>query len=119
MLHYFKFRQDLLDPVAAKEVYIKRPAGKGWPEHCPPIRAANAFGFDLLANFDIVFTQRRGVWSLHPDIVIESDFAYARRHNSPGQPLVQQYSWFWQKGRRIPHVITDNVYAEIKNQVKV
>jgi hypothetical protein len=119
MLHYFKFRQDLLDPVAAKEVYIKRPPGKGWPEHCPPIRAANSFGFDLLANFDIVFTQRRGVWKVQPDLVIESDFGYASTRSSPGTPLVQQYAWFWQKGQRIPHVITDNVYNAIKTQVKI
>ena len=31
MLHYFKFRQDLFDPEPAKDVYIKRPSGKGWP----------------------------------------------------------------------------------------
>src|SRR5437763_635593 len=119
MIHYFKFRQDLFDPVAAKEVYIKRKPGKGWPEHCPPIRAANAFGFDLLANFDILFTQRRGVWKVYPDIIIESDFAYASTRRSPGNPLVQQYAWFWQKAQRIPHVISDNVYNEIKNQVKI
>src|SRR5437016_2448773 len=110
MLHYFKFRQDLLDPVAAKEVYVKRPPGKGWPEHCPPSRAANSFAFDLLANFNIVFTQRRGVWRVDPDITIESDFADASTRSSSGTPLVQQYAWFWQKGQRIPHVITDNVY---------
>ena len=59
MLHFFKFRQDLFTPQPAKEVYRKRPAGKGWPEECPPIRAANSFGFDLLANYDVTFTRRR------------------------------------------------------------
>src|SRR5687767_4192274 len=57
MLHYFKFRQDLFDPSPAREAYVKRGAGRGWPEECPPIRAANAFGFDLLANFDVTFIQ--------------------------------------------------------------
>src|SRR5687768_18228344 len=61
MLHYFKFRQELAGPVAARDVYVKRVAGKGWPEECPPVRAANAFGFDLLANFDVTFVQKRGV----------------------------------------------------------
>ena len=56
MLHYFKFRQDLLDPVPARDVYLKRARGKGWPEECPPIRAANAFGFDVLANFTVTFS---------------------------------------------------------------
>src|SRR5207253_4099494 len=75
MLHYFKFRQDLFAPVPAKDVYIKRPAGKGWPEECPPIRAANSFGFDLLANFDVTFTLKRDrSWRVAPDVVLPSDF---------------------------------------------
>jgi hypothetical protein len=119
MLHYFKFRQELFAPVAAKEVYVKRGAGRGWPEQCPPIRAANAFGFDLLANFDVTFVQSRGRWRVVDDIVIESDFEYAARGDSPGVPLVQQYAWFWQKGQKLPHVISDHVYEQIKNQVKV
>src|SRR4051794_24680372 len=60
MLHFFKFRQDLFAPLPAKDVYVKRGAGKGWPEECPPIRAANGFGFDLLANFDVTFVKGRG-----------------------------------------------------------
>ena len=60
MLHYFKFRQDLLDPAPARDVYVKRPKGRGWPEECPPIRAANSFGFDLLANFDLTFVSVSG-----------------------------------------------------------
>src|SRR3954462_2588633 len=60
MLHYYRFRQDLFAPQPGRDVYVKRPAGKGWPEECPPIRAANAFGFDLLANFDVTFVRARG-----------------------------------------------------------
>jgi hypothetical protein len=120
MLHYFKFRQDLLDPKPAKDVYIKRGKGKGWPEECPPIRAANGFGFDLLANFDVTFLRNRtGQWRVENDVVIESDFNYAGDEASEGQPLLQQYAWFWQRGQKLPHVITDNVYATIKNQVKI
>jgi len=124
MIHYFKFRQDLFDPQPAKEVYIKRPPGRGWPEQCPPIRAANAFGFDLLANFDITFTRTRGPgahgrWQVKPDVVIDSDFDYAGSEEAPGRPLTQQYAWFWQKGQKLPHVITDNVYRQIANQVKI
>jgi hypothetical protein len=123
MLHYFKFRQDLFDPVPARDIYLKRPAGKGWPEECPPIRAANGFGFDVLANFDVTFVRSRGRsgarWTVVKDRVIESDFDYAGSDDSPGAPLVQQYAWFWERGQKIPHVITDNVYREIANQVKV
>src|SRR6476646_6942525 len=67
MLHYYKFRQELFAPAPAKEVYVKRGAGRGWPEQCPPVRAANAFGFDLLANFDLTFVQSRGRWRAQPD----------------------------------------------------
>ena len=111
MLHYFKFRQDLLDPAAAKEVYLKRGVGRGWPEECPPIRAANAFGFDLLANFDVTFVRGRTGWRVQKDVVIESDFNYASSDESEGQPLAQKYAWFWEKGQKLPHVISDNVYA--------
>jgi hypothetical protein len=151
MLHYFKFRQDLFAPQPAKEIYIKRGKGRGWPEECPPIRAANAFGFDLLANFDLTFIHSRAGWRVEEDIVIESDFGYSPDEasggdDSPGDdsgeddpgeddsgaapfdgdasptggtPLRQQYAWFWEKGQKLPHVISDNVYAEIDNQVKV
>jgi len=119
MLSFFKFRQDLFDPIPAKDVYIKRKPGKGWPEECPPVRTANSFGIDVLANFDLTFVQKRGQWSVVKDIVIESDFNYAGSEDSPGEPLLQQYAWFWEKGQKIPHVISDNVYREISNQSKI
>ncbi len=119
MLHFFKFRQDLFDPQPAKDVYVKRGTGKGWPEECPPIRAANAFGFDLLANFDVTFTQSRGAWRVQKDVVLPSDFDWAADESAAGGPLSQQYAWFWEKGQKLPHPISDNVYAQIRNQVKV
>jgi len=119
MLHFFKFRQDLFAPQPARDVYVKRRPGRGWPEECPPIRAANALGFDLLANFDVTFVQNRGRWKVQNDIVTQSDFEYAATDQSPGQPLSQQYAWFWKKGQVLPHVISNNVYSEISNQVKV
>jgi hypothetical protein len=119
MLHYFKFRQDLFDPVPASDIYVKRPAGRGWPEECPPIRSANSFGFDLLANFDLVFVQSRGQWRVVNDIVIQSDFEYSAGAEILGTPLTQQYAWFWEKGQKIPHPISDNVYAQIRHQVKI
>ena len=119
MLHFYKFRQELFAPRPAKDVYVKRTKGKGWPEECPPVRAANSFGFDLLANFDVTFVQSRGGWSVEPDVVIQSDFNYAAGDDSHGAPLTQQYAWFWQKRQKLPHVITDNVYQQIRNQVKI
>jgi len=119
MLHYFKFRQDLFDPQPAKDVYLKRPSGKGWPEQCPPIRAANGFGWDLLANFSIEFVRTKNGWKVEPDVVIESDFDWSASEGSPGRPLTQQFAWFWEKGQKLPHVISDNAYEQIKNQVKL
>ena len=119
MLHFFKFRQDLFAPHVAKEIYVKRGKGRGWPEECPPIRAANAFGFDLLANFDVTFIRTKAGWHVAKDIVIESDFDYAASDASPGKPLEQRYAWFWEKGQKLPHVISNNVYAQIRNQVKL
>jgi hypothetical protein len=120
MLHYYKFRQELFDPQPARETYHKRKAGRGWPEECPPIRAANSFGFDLLANFDVTFEQARGgAWRVVKDVVIDSDFDYAASDHRPGRPLRQQYAWFWERGQKLPHPISDNVYKEINNQAKV
>jgi hypothetical protein len=120
MIHFFKFRQDLFALQPAKDVYVKRPAGRGWPEECPPIRAANSFGYDVLANFDVTFMRGRGnAWRAEPDVVIESDFDYAASEESAGKPLRQQFAWFWEKGQKIPHPITDNVYEQISNQVKI
>jgi hypothetical protein len=119
MLHFYKFRQELFAPAAGREIYLKRGKGRGWPEECPPIRSANSFGFDLLANFDVTFVQSRGQWKVQRDIVIESDFDWSIDDVSPGSPLRQQYAWFWEKGQKLPHVISDNVYQQISNQVKI
>jgi hypothetical protein len=121
MLHYFKFRQELLDPQPARDVYVKRGAGKGWPEECPPIRAANSFGFDLVANFDVTFVQTRRRWRVQKDVTISSDFDWNADESAAaaGAPLMQQYAWFWERGQKLPHVITDDVYKQISNQVKV
>src|SRR6185312_15008763 len=104
MVHFFKFRQELFSPQPAREIYHKPGPGKGWPEECPPIRAANSFGWDVLANFDVTFTRSRSGWRIQKPLVIESDFAWAGHETSPGQPLKQEYAWFWQKNQKLPHV---------------
>ncbi len=119
MLHFFKFRQDLFGPRPARDVYVKRGPGKGWPEECPPVRAANGFGFDVLANFDLVFVRGRKGWHVESDVVVESDFDWSADDDLPGSPLRQQYAWFWEKGQKVPHVISDHVFKHLDNQVKV
>ena len=122
MLHFAKFRQELFSPATAREVYVKRAGGRGWPEECPPVRAANAFGYDLLANFDLAFVRDGEGWRVEDDVVIESDFdwsAESAAEEAEGSPLVQQYAWFWERGQELPHKITDEVWAELRHQVKV
>ncbi len=86
MLSYFKFRQELFDPVPGRDVYVKHPGGgRGWPEECPPIRAANGFGFDLLANFDLTFVRGRKGWAVAEDVVIDSDFDWAGSEEGEGR----------------------------------
>jgi hypothetical protein len=121
MLHYYKFRQDLFGPAPGREVYHKPGKGRGWPEECPPIRAANAFGYDIVANFDVTFVKSRGgEWRIPEPVVIESDFDWAPEDaGAESRPLRQEYAWFWEKGQELPHRITDNVYEAIRNQVKV
>ena len=120
MIRFYKLRDELFAPQPAKDVYVKRPTGRGWPEECPPIRAANAFGFDLLANFDVAFLKNAdGTWRAEPSVELASDFDWSASDEQPGRPLVQDYAWFWEKGQTLPHVISDDVFAEVRNQVKV
>ncbi len=119
MLHFYKFRQELFAPTPARDVYAKRPTGRGWPEECPPIRAANGFGFDVLANFDATFTFDGDAWHVEPDVELASDFDYAADDDGDGQPMVQRYAWFWERGQQLPHVISDDVWQEVRHQVKL
>ena len=121
MLHFYKLRDDLFDPAPGREVYVKRPGGgRGWPEECPPIRAANSFGYDVLANFDVTFVKNDdGTWRAEPDVEISSDFDWSPSEDVVGRPLTQRYAWFWERGQRLPHPIDDRVFDAIKNQVKV
>lgn len=120
MLRFYKFRQELFPPVPARDIYHKPGKGKGWPEECPPIRTANGFGFDILANFDLEFVyQKRRGWSVRKPLVIESDFGWSPNDQTEALPLTQEYAWFWKKGQKLPHIISDNVYEVIQHQVKV
>ena len=116
MLHYYRFHDDLPHPMPAKPVYPKRGKGGGWPEHCPPIRAANAFGWDVINPFAMRFLRdKEGNWDIEEAVEVESDIEF----EGGVRPHPQMNAWFWEKGQERPHVITDNVYAQIRHQVKV
>ena len=124
MLHFFKFRQDLFDPAPARDVYERRAPGRGWPEECPPVRAANGFGFDVLANFDLTLVQGRDGWTCRDPLEVESDWAWVGRPGpdggeAPERRLTQAYAWGWERGQTLPHPIDDHVFERVKHQVKV
>lgn len=125
MLHFYKFSADVPAPVPARESYEPRKPGKGWPEHCPPVRAANSFGWDVLAPFEMRFRKERGKWRLQNPRDLESDWVYepaqpdGAASSAGGAPLIQRNAWFWERRQKLPHEISANAYKEIRNQVKV
>ncbi len=142
MLHFYRFSSEVEAPVPAREVYEKRGSGKGWPEECPPIRAANSFGWDVLASFEMVFHREKdGSFRLENEVEVESDWLYGpgaeggessheghahsageECHEGPeggGVPLTQKNAWFWDEDQTLPHVISPKVYPHLRNQVKV
>lgn len=128
MLHFYRFSSVIEPPVPARDTYVKRPAGKGWPEECPPLRAANAFGWDVLSSFDMTFRRRPdGSWKLENEVEVESDWLFHPGGDEGvegdeaggGAPLSQINAWFWDKDQMLPHVIDPGVYPQLRNQVKV
>ncbi len=122
MLKFYKFCSDVPAPVAARGAYEKRAPGRGWPEECPPVRAANAFGWDVLAMHDLKFQRDGENWTLAEAVDVESDWAYSppdAPNGEEGEPLVQRNAWFWQEDQVLPHAISKDVYREIRHQVKV
>jgi len=129
MLHFYKFSSEVEGPVPAREAYVKRGPGKGWPEECPPLRAANSFGWDVPAAFEMKFEKKDdGSWILEKEFEVESDWVYsassAADEASGGQevegtPLTQKNAWFWDEDQVLPHVISKGVHSAIRNQVKV
>ncbi len=124
MLRFYRFSAEVPAPTPARAVYEKRGPGRGWPEECPPVRAANAFGWDVSAAFDMDFHRSSdGGWRIESPVDLESDWAYAapeaETDDGEGAPLVQRNAWFWDKDQTLPHAISPEVYEEIRNQVKI
>jgi hypothetical protein len=131
MLHFFKFHSEVQSPVPARDVYLKHRGGRGWPEECPPLRTANAFGWDVLATFPMTFTRRQdGAWRLEQPIDVRADWAFvprefrtrrptSRRRGAAAPAVSQRNAWFWEKRQILPHRISDAVWKRLRNQVKV
>ena len=121
MLHFFKFNSEVPTPTPARAVYAKRTSGKGWPEDCPPIRAANGFGWDVLAATRMVFRRSAGGWTLEDPTDLEGDWVFSPDDEAEpdAAPLTQRNAWFWERDQVLPHPISPHVYDAIRNQVKV
>jgi hypothetical protein len=127
MLRFYKFSDEVAAPVPAREAYGRRMSGKGSPEECPPLRAANAFGWDVLAPFAMTFRRGEdGTWTILDPRELESDWVYTppgaggeEAGEEAGAPLVQANAWFWEKDATLPHRIAPEVFAQLRNQVKV
>jgi hypothetical protein len=131
MLHFYKFADTVADLAPARDTYQKRAAGRGWPEECPPLRAANAYGWDVVTTFAMELKRRRdGSWKLESDHVVTSDWVWTpaglaaadgphdESDDAPA-PLTQVNAWFWDKDQTLPHVISKNVYERLRHQLKV
>lgn len=116
MLEYYRFHENLPHPKPATPIYNKRDSGSGWPEHCPPIRTANAYGWDVINPFDIHFKRDAdGAWDVVEAVEVHSDITF----DEDKSPVPQLNAWFWEKGQQRPHVISDNVFPHIRHQVKL
>lgn len=120
MLHWFKFNASVRDPEPARDILRKVPPGRGHPEECPPLRAANGFGFDVCTSFDMTFTRLdEGGWKLEKPVTLEADWAFAPPGHKPAPPQSQVNAWFWPQGQELPHKITDDAFPLLRNQVKI
>jgi hypothetical protein len=116
MLSYYRFMADLPHPSPAKTVYHSKSEGHGWPEHCPPVRSASAYGWDVINPFDMHFIRDSSdLWTIKEAIEVESDVDLA----DGTTPHPQLNAWFWEKDQKRPHIITSNVYDKINHQVKI
>ncbi|MDA1195517.1 MAG: hypothetical protein O2894_10085 [Planctomycetota bacterium] len=124
MLHFRRFCADALAPAPARDAYIKRGGGRGWPEQCPPVRASNAYGFDVLASVDIEFRREAaGGWSLTRTDALTADWGWVPEDAPPdaeaAPPQVQEAAWFWDENQVLPHPIAPEVWPLLRDQVKV
>lgn len=115
-LRYFRYHSALPHPAPAKQIYRDRESGSGWPEQCPPIKAAQAFGWDVINPFDIEFVYGEDGWGITSAVEVEGDDLRAR---TGAESFSQDNIWGWDPEQILPHKISPHVFPEIKHQVKV
>lgn len=115
-LQYFRFHSSFPHPRPAALTYTDRPPGQGWPEQCPPMRAAQAFGWDVVNPFDIDFVFGHDGWELTGAVEVDCGDL---RERSGVKSFDQDNVWPWDPEQVLPHKISPHVFPEIKHQVKV
>ncbi len=120
MLTFHRFCDDVLAPVPARDAYVTHAGGKGWPEQCPPIRAANAYGYDVLNSVDLTLLRKPdGGWEVEDPVEFTADWMYEGPDGATCEPLTQVNAWFWDENQVLPHPISPEVWPQLRNQVKV
>lgn len=116
VLRYFRFHSELPHPVPARRSYVERRQGSGWPEQCPPMQAASAFGWDVINPFDIQFDPGEDGWEIHSSVEVGGGDLEERGDIGA---FDQDNCWQWDPNQVLPHRISPHVYPEIRNQAKV
>lgn len=115
-LRYFRYHSDLPHPVPARSSYVARPPGQGWPEQCPPIQAAQAFGWDVINPFTMRFVRGKEGWEIGSAVEVQGGDLEER---VGVEPFPQQNCWPWDSAQILPHRISPHVFPQIRHQVKV
>ncbi|CAE7554255.1 unnamed protein product [Symbiodinium natans] len=116
VLRYFRFHSELPHPVPARRSYVERRPGSGWPEQCPPMQAASAFGWDVINPFEIQFDPGKEGWEIHSSVEVGGGDLEERGDIGA---FDQDNCWQWDPNQVLPHRISPQVYPEIRNQAKV
>mmetsp|Transcript_17079 Transcript_17079/g.38559 ORF Transcript_17079/g.38559 Transcript_17079/m.38559 type:complete len:329 (+) Transcript_17079:60-1046(+) len=116
VLRYFRFHCELPHPVPARRSYVERRPGSGWPEQCPPMQAASAFGWDVINPFDIQFNPGQEGWEI--ENAVEVGGGDLEERGDVGA-FDQDNCWQWDPNQVLPHRISPHVYPKIRNQAKV
>ncbi|CAJ1436904.1 unnamed protein product, partial [Effrenium voratum] len=114
-LRYFRFHSGLPHPAPAVKRDPPQP-GSGWPEQCPPMQAAQTFGWDVINPFEIRFDPGEEGWQLSESVEVGGGDLEQRGDVGA---FDQDNCWQWDPKQVLPHRISPHVFPEIRNQAKV
>jgi len=80
------------------------------------MKAAQAFGWDVVNPFELRFVRGREGWEISSGVQVQGGDLQER---SGVEPFDQDNCWMWKVDQVLPHRISPQVFKEIRNQVKV